>query len=354
MIENLKTVAFTDNGEIIATKIAQLYNGEYTRCSKSVSIGDWVRDRFYESDALIFVGATGIAVRAIAPYVKSKATDPAVVVIDDKGQYVIPILSGHIGGANNLAREIADSIGAKAIITTSTDINGVLGIDEWAVNNGLIIDETSAIKRVSSKLIAGKSIKIASIYKITKDNNKSIGNIEIHEFNSSIDINKIRSEYDVIIDYHRIISEKNSDGSSAPLHLIPRTLIVGIGCKRGTSKEAIVAAYIEFLRSNNIDPKAICGFASIDLKSNEQGLLDFAAEEGIDISFYTADELNSVEGEYTSSEFVHRITGTDNICERSAVFCGEKGSRIIVKKTRFDGITMAIAEKVPDPLIIKK
>ncbi len=354
MIENLKSVAFTDNGEKIATKIAQLYNGEYTRCSKSVSIGEWVRDRFYVSDALIFVGAIGIAVRAIAPYVKSKATDPAVVVIDDRGQYIIPILSGHIGGANKLARDIADSLGAEAIITTSTDINGVLGIDEWAVNNGLIIDETSAIKRVSSKLIASNSIKIASIYKITKDNNESVGNIEIHEFDSPININKNCSEYDVIIDYHNIINNKSNDADSSPLHLIPQTLIVGIGCKRGTSKEAITAAYKEFLCTNNISPKAICGLASIDLKSNEQGLLDFAYEERLDISFYTADELNSVEGDYTGSEFVKRITGTDNICERSAVFRGGKGSRVIVNKSRYDGITMAIAEKEPDTYIIKK
>lgn len=354
MIENLKAVAFTDSGELIATNIAQLYNGEYTRCGRSVSIGKWVSDTFESADALVFVGAVGIAVRAIAPYVKSKVTDPAVVVIDDRGLYVIPILSGHIRGANNLAREIAGAIGAKAIITTSTDINGVLGIDEWAVNNGMIINNPSAIKRVSAKLIEGKSIKIASIYKITKDNNEATENIEIHDFRPSININEIRSEYDVIIDYHRIISEKNSDGSSSPLHLIPRTLIVGIGCKRGTSKEAIAAAYMKLLKSNNIDNKAICGFASIDLKSNEQGLLDFAAEEGIDISFYTTDELNSVEGDYTGSDFVQKVTGTDNICERSAVFRGEKGSSIIVKKTRFDGITMAIAEKVPDPLIIKK
>ena len=196
--------------------------------------------------------------------------------------------------------------------------------------------------------------RLKLFYKITKDNNEATENIETHEFRSSININEIRSEYDVIIDYHRIILEKNSDGSSAPLHLIPRTLIVGIGCKRGTSKEAIAAAYMKLLKSNNIDNKAICGFASIDLKSNEQGLLDFAAEEGIDISFYTTDEPNSVEGDYTGSDFVQKVTGTDNICERSAVFHGEKGSSIIVKKTRFDGITMAIAEKVPDPLIIKK
>ena len=164
-------IAFTDNGMEIANKLSfslskdNLRDVSFTRCGKG-ALSAWTEEHFSQSDALIFIGAIGIALRAIAPYIKTKTKDPAVVVVDELGQFSISVLSGHIGGANELALQISEILDAIPVITTATDINNVFAIDTWAKSQGLKIFNPECIKLVSSKLLKGEDIHIKTEYPI--------------------------------------------------------------------------------------------------------------------------------------------------------------------------------------------
>ena len=153
-------IAFTDNGMEIAYKLSnslsETNDVDFTRCGKG-ALSTWTEEHFSTNDALIFIGAIGIALRAIAPYIKTKTKDPAVVVVDELGQFSIPILSGHIGGANELALRISEILNAIPVITTATDINKVFAVDTWAKSQGLHILNPECIKLVSSKLLKGEA-----------------------------------------------------------------------------------------------------------------------------------------------------------------------------------------------------
>ena len=134
-------LAFTAKGEALARRLAEALPGSVSRCGGDVTLKGWTAEHFAQDEALIFVGAVGIAVRAIAPHCKSKTTDPAVVVVDECGRFAVPILSGHLGGANDLARAIAAVCGAVPVITTATDANGLFAVDEWAKAQGCAVLE---------------------------------------------------------------------------------------------------------------------------------------------------------------------------------------------------------------------
>ena len=172
----LSIISFTQNGRVLSIKIAKLLDGmEYTLYTKykaccqeeqtvrfvTQSIGEWAKEQFEERNALLFIGACGIAVRAIAPHITDKLHDSPVLVMDEKGEYVIPILSGHVGGANELAVSLAEKIGAKPVITTATDIHNQFAIDLFAKKNGLTIVNKDGIAKVSSKVLSGKRITMA-------------------------------------------------------------------------------------------------------------------------------------------------------------------------------------------------
>ena len=210
---------------------------------------------FYNVDALVFIGACGIAVRAIAPLIKSKLHDPAVVVCDETGRFAVSLLSGHAGGANQLTEQIAAIIGARPVITTASD------------------------------------------------------------------------------------SHTAMDGLEQP-----RNLVLGIGCRRGLSAETIERAATAMLWDLRIPLLRVTEIATIDVKKNEEGLIEFAAAHKIPIHFYSAAELAGVQGEFSYSERVMEAVGVGNVCERAAALCAGAG-RLIMKKTARDGVTIAVFEK---------
>ena len=207
-------VAFTDKGISLARKLAGALPGSVSRCGAGgVKLADWTAVRFAQSDALIFVGAVGIAVRAIAPHCKSKATDPAVVVLDECGRFAVPLLSGHLGGANALARALAEACGAIPVITTATDANGVFAVDEWAKAQGCAVLEPERIKLVSGALLAGHTVRLASDWPVQGTPPAGValaGAGEAADFALTL-----------------------TPGKTAPeaLHLVPRIGVLGVGCK---------------------------------------------------------------------------------------------------------------------------
>lgn len=275
---------------------------------------------FRDVDAMIFVGSAGIAVREIAPHVRDKATDPGVIVMDELGTFVISLLSGHIGGANALASSLAKTLGAIPVITTATDINKRFSVDAWAAKNGYLIDNLSRAKAVSAAILE-RDVPLHCDYPIVTDLPKGVipGN---------------SGDVGISISVHR------KEPFEKTLGLIPRILHLGIGCRRGTESSVIAEAVAGVLKEHNIDPRAVKTVASIDLKAEEAGLLEFCNQQKLPVAFYSAEELKNVSGEFTPSAFVQSITGVDNVCERSALMGAQE---LIVRKTACNGVTVAVA-----------
>lgn len=277
---------------------------------------------FHDVDAMVFVGSTGIAVREIAPHVRDKAIDPAVVSLDELGKFCVPLLSGHIGGANALALELANALGATPVITTATDINRKFSVDAWAARNGYEIASLSRAKAVSAAILE-QDVPLKSDFSIvTKLPNGVV----------------LADSGDVGIR----ISVYREEPFEKTLRMIPKILHLGIGCRKGTSVETIRKAVDEVLLAHHIDRRAVKCAASIDLKAEESGVLAFCQEWKLPVTFYSAEELKAIPGDFTPSAFVQSVTGVDNVCERAALIGAEK---LIVKKTARNGVTVALAEE---------
>ena len=278
---------------------------------------------FKEYDALVFVCASGIAVRMTAPFLVSKQTDPAVIVIGEQGTHVIPVLSGHIGGANALAELIAEKIGAEAVITTATDTGGRFSPDSFAVANDLLITDFNAAKKIAAAVLEGKKIGFKCDYPF---------DLLPDDLVASDD-----TEYGIIVGDFSVPSPY-----STTLYLSPKNIVVGIGCKKGTPAGGISESVRKAFSENGISSERICQAASIDLKADEAGLLEYCHKTGISLVTYSSEELMKAEGDFTKSEFVRSITGVDNVCERSAVLFS--GGKLVIRKTALGGVTVAAAE----------
>lgn len=315
-----RVIAYFAGQEIQAYTMARFEEpgfGSITRPSKP-----FYGSIFERVDAMVFVGSTGIAVREIAPHVCDKATDPAVVSIDELGRFCVPLLSGHIGGANDLALELANALDATPVITTATDINKRFSVDAWAARNGCVIDNLSRAKAVSAAILE-QDISLQCDYPIMT---KLPGGIILGD-SGEVGIR---------------ISVNRDEPFERTLRLIPKVLHLGIGCRKGTAASAIREAVNMVLKENNIDHRAVKCVASIDLKAEEAGLLAFCQEQKLPVIFFSAEELKTVSGDFTPSAFVQSITGVDNVCERAALIGAEK---LIVKKTARNGVTVALAEE---------
>lgn len=318
----LELIAFTQRGQALARRLTEALSGRghQAACTRDgLKAEEWAGRAFSRSDGLIFVGAAGIAVRAIAPHLCHKSTDPAVVVLDEGGQFVIPILSGHLGGANDLAREIAALIDATPVITTATDVNGVFAVDQWARRQELLVCNPEGILSVSSRLLAGETIGFFSPWSIAGEVPRGLCLVS-------------RGEAQVVLDLHR--PERDA------LWLCPKGVRVGMGCRRGTPVSVLRSLLEEELAQENIPQTAVCALCTIDLKKDEAGLRELARELGVPLTTYSAQELAQVPGDFTPSPFVAQITGVDNVCERAAL---ASGGILLRKKTAKDGATVALA-----------
>jgi len=318
MSETIALTAFTEKGRALAGRLAKALGGSVRGMDQPLA--DWTRESFAACDALVFVGAAGIAVRSIAPYLQSKAADPAVICLDESGRYVIPILSGHLGGANALARRLAALTGGEAVITTATDLNGRFAVDLWAKRQDMALLQPERIKNVSAKILRGETVTIDCPWPVV---------------GPAPELTRLGRGADVVVSY------RTREGGA--LQLVPRVLTLGIGCKRGTGADTLEAAFQTFCAERGIVPEAIECAASIDLKRDEAGLSRFCQAHGWPLRFYSAGELRGAPGEFTASAFVERVTGVDNVCERAAMLGA--GKRLIEKKYALGGVTFALAER---------
>lgn len=337
----IRICAFTEKGNKLAERLAE------TMTENIVEIRTWedtdifVKRTFEIRCPLIFIGAMGIAVRKIAPYVNDKLTDSPVIVIDEKGENVIPVLSGHMGRANRIAAIFAKDLGARAVITTATDVEGKFAVDVFARDNHLGIVNRDGIRAVSEKVLAGKEITIWD-----RDRNcvMHIGTDGAILYSENLALHNDVAENGILQKYDVIIAGSREYDHIASLALYPKRLYVGIGCKKGTPYYRIEEEVSRVLTDNSINSKEIALIASIDLKAKEYGLNEYASRHNLELITFSADELKMAAGEYTSSEFVKDVTGVDNVCERAAVVAAGEGSKLLVRKSAAGGVTVAIAE----------
>ena len=315
----IKILYFTDKGKALAERLKTGFaEHDAVIVPKGAPLAIVCGDAFVDNEALVFIGAAGIAVRAIAPLVRDKLKDPPVIVIDEKGTFVIPILSGHVGGANSLALEVADIIGAQPVITTATDVSGAFSVDVFARENELRIANREGIAKVSSSALEGKPVTIC---------------IKDYPPEEPVDV--------------LIADEEAAKGlkDAAKIVLCPKRYAIGMGCRRDKSFEDLRTFAEEVLRDNGIDINDAGCIATIDVKKDEEGLKRLSQAWRMPLITFEAGLLEKAAGDFSHSDTVLEKVGVDNVCERAAVLAAGRGSQIRVKKTARDGMTIAVAER---------
>lgn len=364
-------ISFTERGREVSLRIRRILEREGIRCRNfarerfcrgeeglEVFAGElsaWSGDRFGDSEALIFVGACGIAVRAVAPWVRDKFRDPAVVAVDEGGRFVIPLLSGHVGGANRLARLLAGSLGAVPVITTATDVSGKFAVDVFAAENGCAISDRRLAKEISAAVLAGERIPLLSdfplegefpreiyVCKKTAAGGKNLAGSAAGGESPAGPAAELEEQTGGL----RIRITLSDRGRDGELRLIPRAAVLGMGCRRGVSEEELWRAAERALGEAGVDWRGLRALASVDLKKNEEGLIRLAARLQVPFLTFSAEELNRLPGEYSSSDFVKRTAGVDCVCERAAMAAACLGGgrgRLAAGKRAFGPVTAAVA-----------
>lgn len=328
---NVSAISFTPKGDLLNERLKGLFScGESEHygnkdglIKRTNSLHEWMSDRFGKVRVLVFIGAAGIAVRASAPFIKAKDRDSAVIVIDELGRFVIPLLSGHIGGANDAALKIARYIGAVPVITTATDINGIWAADAWAVKHGCTVVNTENIKYISGALLRGHEIGFLSDFPVKGELPAGVRLNETHECGAAVSLNGDIKAF------------------KKTLNIVPKIIHIGVGSKADAPGDSLVELYKEIQKKYGFSDEAVKSISTIDIKKNESSVNTLADYLGLGLEVFSASELNNAEGEFTASEFVKKITGTDNVCERAAALSG--GKNFVVRKTNGRGVTIAAA-----------
>ena len=321
----LSVISVTELGDEIGRKINNEFGGEiyYKSKMKNFSLDEVVKRTFKECDSIIFISSTGIAVRAISKYLKSKDVDPAVVVVDVCNKFTISLVSGHLGGANELALNVSKFLENTPVITTATDNLNKKAPDIIAKENNLIIDSLDMAKEIASRLVNNKSVYF-------KD-----------------DLNKIKSpkgyiNSDTIKENTLWITDKLSSDKDV-LRLIRKDIVLGIGCRRDTSSEKMFSFIEKTLIDNEIDIRSIKTVASIDIKSDEKAILDLKDKLNVELKFFTKEEIKKVHNNYEGSDFVERNVGVRAVSEPVVELLG---AEIIIDKIKFEGITLTIGRLI--------
>lgn len=326
-------------------------------------------DAYFEQvDAIVFVTASGIAVRSVAEHLTHKSKDPAIVCMDECSKHVISLVSGHAGGANALTQMLADVMWATPVITTATDVEGQFSIDDYAREHNLVVTDWAKAKAISAEVLAtGAKPVWVDEAEVSQEEEKNACEICKEQKSTGIDVGKIENDgceneigvQKLQIGSHQVvITPQDVSVDAQTLQLIPRCIVAGVGCKKGIPVDKIEHAVQDAFAKAGLRMEALCAVVSIDLKKEEAGLLEFCETRNVPFETYAAEELQAVPGTYSASEFVSGVTGVDNVCERSAVkYASEHGmnqgeqllgrqakhGELLLRKQAYGGVTVALA-----------
>lgn len=323
-------ITFTEQGDKIADILASFFNIDiYSKKKQRDFNFKEVTKKVMESySGIIFISSTGIAVRAIAPYIKSKDKDPAVLVIDNSCNYVISLLSGHLGGANELTLEVSKILKAEPIITTATDNLGIVAPDMIAKNNDLIIEDLKKAKDIAAILVEGKKVGFfdeKGIVQVPAGYSNSLENISGALYIGNGDLIK-----------------EHLQGDTVPtLKLIRRNVVLGVGCRKDFSIEKMQQTVLRVLKEHNIDIRAIKSIATVEIKKDEAAIIALAEYFKCPLKIFTTEAIREIQHKFQGSDFVEKTIGVRAVSEP----CTElSGARIISSKMKLDGMTLCIGE----------
>ena len=316
-------LTLTSGGNRLAEQIsAQLPDCRIFFCRQSLA--STLNQVWPEYDALVFIMAAGIVVRAIQPYLRDKQIDPAVLVCDEKGDFVVSLLSGHMGGANKLARLLAEISGGQAVITTASDVLNHTPIDLWARDMRLFVRNRKKLTKAMGCLVNDGMVSLYSDFDLPEipDDFKPAGSPDTAD----------------------LVITCKTDLAARGLVLHPKALVAGIGCNRGATEQQISEALSQTCAANNIALESIRNLASADAKKDEQGLIDFGRSQGYEIDFFAPDQLNSVKN-ITVSPAAMKALGVRGVAEPAAILSA-KSPKLIIRKTKCTDVTIAVAQVV--------
>lgn len=323
-------ITFTEQGDKIAKALASKFDVDLYSKKKQIDFNfKEVSKKVMENySAIIFISSTGIAVRSIAPYIKSKDVDPAVIVIDNSCNYVISLLSGHLGGANQLTLDISKFLHAEPIITTATDNLGIKAPDIIAKDNELIIEDLKKAKDISALLVEGKKVGFLDEKGIIQTpagyNSNLDGICGLLYISSSENVNKQLHGHDV-----------------PTLRLIRKDIVLGIGCRKDFSTDKMRSTVLRVLKENNIDYRAVKSIATVEVKKDEVAIKDLAEYFKCEFEIFTIENIRVVQHKFEGSDFVEKTIGVRAVSEP----CIElSGAKIISGKMKLDGMTLCIGQ----------
>jgi cobalt-precorrin 5A hydrolase len=382
---NIGIISVTKQGDKLAEKIKS--NLSATVYSKNAipnfDLKSITKELMENCEALIFIASTGIAVRAVAPFIKNKAVDPAVLVVDCSGNFVISLLSGHLGGANELTLKVADLIKAQPVITTATDNLGLVAPDMIAKDNNLIIEDFKKAKIIASKLVEGKPVFFIderNLIDVTKGYTKGVRlfnerNVKLDDGNlhnaskEYVEIEKHLTRPKGYVDGEKLLAVEKEDiecekqslttnivyisnklnlpkklmeSNIEILKLIRKDIILGIGCRKYYPSDKMRETIIEVLKRENIDIRAVKVIATVEVKKDEKAILELAEFLNCPINIFTIDEIKKVQHKYEGSDFVEKTIGVRAVSEPVVEL---SNCRILTGKLSLKGMTLCIGEE---------
>jgi cobalt-precorrin 5A hydrolase len=313
---------------------------EFHHTIKFESFRKTLNDNFHQFDGHVFFMATGIVVRMISALIQHKTTDPAVVVMDEQGIHCISLLSGHIGGANELTRMLATFSGANPVITTATDLHQLPAIDVIASENDMFIENPDHIKTINMCILQHRPFWIYDPLRLIIKHLKDcvVKNVQ------SIQDGLLQRDENGNPMPGIIINEKIEKCSDAILILRPPTLAVGIGCNRNTKSSEFIDLFHSTMAEKRLAEGSVFQLASIDIKSNESGMINASKALNIPLCFFDVETLNTVKTIQNPSAIVRQHIGANSVCEAAAILATDQG-KLIVPKQKTQNVTMAVAQK---------
>ncbi|SHK31844.1 cobalt-precorrin 5A hydrolase [Tepidibacter formicigenes] len=334
----IAVISLTSNGKNLALKIKSYLDADIYVSRKfweqglkeiNKSFKEFIGDIFYKYDYLIFIMAIGIVVRSISKYIEDKTKDPAVIVLDEKGENVISLLSGHIGGANEMTIKISEYLNSNPVITTATDVNNKGSLDLIAKKiNGYIDNFKQNIKYINSLLVENKKVGIYM---------DEYFDVDTRGFVKVDSINNIKN-LDALV---YITNKKNIDLEFNNLvKVVPKNLVLSVGCRKNTDFNLLYESLLNFLDKNNIDINSISEIGSVDVKKDEKAIIDLSKKLNIPFKVVSRDEILKIEDKFSKSEFVKKSIGVYSVVEPVAYILS--GGNLILNKTKYKGITFGL------------
>ena len=306
----------------------------------TTSVRQTLQSAFQEHAALVCIMATGIVVRDLAPLLRSKHSDPAVVVVDEKGEHAISLLSGHKGGANALARQVAGLLGGTAILTTASDGQGLPAIDLLGREDGWVISRGDQLTAVSAALVNGEPV---GLFQEAGDESWRPDPLppNLTRYPSLAALQQATPAAALLIT-HRLVPPEVFAAVPRAVIYHPPCLVVGVGCNRGTPAEEIQQAVDQTLAEAGLDARSIYLLATIEDKADEIGLLAACERRGWRLKIFTRREMAAITAVPTPSEWAQRVLGVPGVAEPAALLAAQTDS-LLVEKRKFRNVTVAVA-----------